>query len=312
MRQTIVPYLVLIILVSLMSGFALSRSSNPVSIKIHTKDLPSHGLRLIGPSDPSFDGRLRIEHPGEPNESLATIKPLSVFFENQAQRPVVAYLIQWCFTTKNGRNQYYRKAVLNPRALMEGENLTPELNQQSGRIEPGAALLLSLLSVDGKGMMRAEINPKEADEFRRGKKLDHTSLMQRFSKEVSQYTEITVMIDGAFFDDGTFVGPDTSNFFAQTQAAVNARRDLLNEIASSMSNSSLTTDSLHERIQATASFPIEALDSESTATDYYNYFKKFYAGDILQIEKLQGRESALKMAVKSRNKPWATMRKKQD
>ena len=34
-----------------------------------------------------------------------------------------------------------------------------------------------------------------------------------------------VSIDGAFFADGTFVGPDTSNFFNQTKAGYTRQND---------------------------------------------------------------------------------------
>ena len=33
------------------------------------------------------------------------------------------------------------------------------------------------------------------------------------------------------FHDGTFVGPDTTNFFSQTKAVIDAKRHLLEEIA---------------------------------------------------------------------------------
>jgi len=312
MKKTIVLSLSLVILVSFLSGFALSRSSQMVSIKMHIKDLPQDNLRLISPSDPSFDERLRKELKGESNEVVETLKPFSVFLENKGGRPVVAYLIQWCFTRADGGNQYYRKAVLNPQALMDGEDLSPELARQSGRIERDSAIFLSLVSIDGSGMLRAEVSPKEAEEFRQGKTADQASLLQRFIAQAGQYAEITVSIDGAFFDDGTFVGPDTSNFFAHTKAAIDAKRDLLNEIALGLSNSAMTTDSLYAHIQATAAQTSESIDSESTPTQYYNYFKTFYASDILQTKKLHGQDKALAMAAQSMKKPWAILRKKQD
>jgi hypothetical protein len=312
MKKTIVLSLSLVILVSFLSGFALSRSSQMVSIKMHIKDLPQDNLRLISPSDPSFDEKLRKELKGESNEVVDTLKPFSVFLENKGRRPVVAYLIQWCFTRADGGNQYYRKAVLNPQALMDGEDLSPELARQSGRIERDSAIFLSLVSIDGSGMLRAEVSPKEAEEFRQGKIVDQTSLLQRFIAQAGQYAEITVSIDGAFFDDGTFVGPDTSNFFAHTKAAIDAKRDLLNEIALGLSNSAMTTDSLYAHIQATAAQTSEPIDSESTPTHYYNYFKTFYASDILQTKKLHGQDKALAMAAQSMKKPWAILRKKQD
>lgn len=312
MKKTIVPSLFLIILVSLLSGFALSRSSKRVIIELHVKDLPQHKLRLISPSDPSFDERLRIELKGESNEVVDALKPFSVFFENKGERPVVAYLIQWCFTSKDGSNQYYQKALLDPHALMDAENLTPDYKRQSGWIEPQSARLLSLLSPDGGGMVRTEVSPKEAEAFKKGKRFDQTSLLQRYTARLGKYTEITVSIDGAFFDDGTFVGPDTSSFFTKTEALIDARKDLLNEIVAGQSNPAMTREALFRRIEETATQPTGSIDSNSTAADYYKYFKTFYASEFLQTKKTQGEDQALAMATQRTHKPWAKLHKNED
>lgn len=310
MKKTIVLSLSLITLVSLLAGFALSGSSQTVSIKMHRKDLPQHNLRLIGPTDPSFDERLRTELKGESNEVVDTLKPFSVFLENKGAKTVVAYLIQWCFTKSDGSNQYYRKGVLNPQALMDGENLSPELRRQSGRIEPYSAIFLSLLSTDGSGILRTEASPKEAEELKQGKSLDQSSSLQRFSAQAEKFTEITVSIDAAFFEDGTFVGPDTTNFFNQTQAVIDAKRDFLNELAAGLSNSGRSRDSLYGRLQETATQPIESIDSSSTPANYYNYFKKLSASEFLQTKDVQGEDKAIEMALRPMNKSWATLRKK--
>ena len=310
MKKTIILSLSLISLVSLLSGFALSGSSQPVRTKMHIKDLPQHNLRLIAPSDPSFDERLRKELKGESNEVVDTLKPFSVFLENKGGRPLVAYLIQWCFTRADGSNQYYRKAVLNPQALMDGEDLSPELRRQSGRVEHDSAIFLSLLSTDGSGILRTEVSPKEAEELKQGKRFDQSSLLQRFSAQAAQFTEITVSIDAAFFDDGTFVGPDTSNFFSQTKAVIDAKRDFLNELASEVSNSGKARDSFYGHLQEIVTQPIEPIDSSSTPTDYYNYFKKLSASEFLGMKERQGEDKAIAMAVRPMNKPWATLRKK--
>jgi hypothetical protein len=310
MKKTIVFSLSVVILGSFLSGFALSRSSKTVNVKMHIKDVPQHKLRLIGPSDPSFDERLRKELKGESNEVVDTLKPFSVFLENTGASPVVAYLIQWCFTKSDGSNQYYRKAVLNPQALMDGENLSPELRQQSGRVEPDSAIFLSLLSTAGSGILRTEASPQEAEELKQGKRLDQSSILQRFSAQAEKFSEITVSIDAAFFEDGTFVGPDTTNFFDQTQAVINAKRDFLNELAAGLSNSGTNKDSLYGRLREIATQPIESIDSSSTPADYYNYFKKLSASEFLQTKDVQGEDKAIEMALRPMNKSWATLRKK--
>lgn len=312
MKKVIIPCLSLVALISFASGFALSRSSQQVRLKMNKKDLPQHGLRLLGPSDPAFEEKLTSEFKGETNELLDTLKPFSVFLENRGERPVVGYLIQWCFTTTDGHNQYYRKALVDPQALMDVLDLSPELKRQQGWIEPGSATFLSLLKTDGSGFVRSDASAKEAAEFRKGKMPDETSRLARFRNEAAKFAQITVSIDGAFFEDGTFVGPDTSNFFAQTKAMIDARRDLLDEIAAGLSTSGTTTDSLYERLKETAAQSSVEIDSASTPADYYHYFKKFYANDILKTKEIHGQNKALEIAIRPRNKSWATLGKKED
>ncbi len=312
MKKNIVVSLFLVILVSFFSGFVLSKNAPQGSIKMHIKDLPHHNLRLISPSDPSFDERVNKEFRGQSNEVTDALKPFSVFLENKGESTVVGYLIQWCFTKADGSNQYYRKALLNPQALMGDQNLSPELSRQSGQIEPHSAIFLSLLSPQGGGNLGIKISREEAEEFRQGKRLDQSTLLQRFRAEAAQCTAITVSIDAAVFDDGTFVGPDTSNFFNQTKAVIEAKRDFLNELAAGLSNSSKLGDSQHGRLQETAAQQLEDLGSKSTPSDYYNYFKKLAAIEFLQAKNAQGEEQALEKArlEMNKNKPWVTLRKK--
>lgn len=309
MKKTIVFSLSIVILASCLSGFALSRSSSPVNIKMHVKDQPKHHLRLIGPSDPSFHARLSKELKGESNEVVDTLKPFSVFLENKGTKTVVAYLMQWCFTKSDGSNQYYRTAVVNPQALMDGENLSPELSRQSGRVEPDSAIFLSLLSPDGSSILRTDANPQEVEALKQGKRPDQSSGLQRFSALAESFTEITVTIDGAFFEDGTFVGPDTTNFFEQIRAVINARRDFLNELAAGLSDSGRNRDSLYGQLRETATQPVEYIDSSSTPADYYNHFKKLAASEFLRMKDVQGEDGAVEMILRPMKKSWATLRK---
>jgi hypothetical protein len=255
---------------------------------------------------------VKKEFRGESNEVIDALKPFSVFLENKGKHTVVGYLIQWCFTKADGSNQYYRKAVLNPQALMGGEDLAPELSRQSGQIEPHSAILLSLLSPGGGGNLGIEISREEAEQIKQGKRPDQSTLLQRFRAEAAQCTAITVSIDAAVFDDGTFVGPDTSNFFNQTKAVIDAKRDFLIELSAGLSSSGKVSDSLHGRLKETASQQVEDLGSKSTPSDYYNYFKKLSTIEFQQATNALGEKKAIERAQRelNKNKPWATLRKK--
>jgi hypothetical protein len=310
MKITIILSSLLILSIAAFSGFTLSRSTQEMNLKINIKDLPKDKLRLIGPSDPLFEERLKKELKGESDEVIDALRPFSVFLENKGGKSLVAYMVQWCFTKADGTNQCYRKAVMNPQALMDGENLSPELERQSGRIKHDSAIFLSLLSPDGSGILRIEISAEEAESIRKGKRFEQSALRQRFHAYAGQFSQLTVSLDAAFFDDGTFVGPDTTNFFEQAKAVIDAKRDFLNELEAARSKSVPERETFYVHLQETASERTDFIDAKSTPTDYYNYFKNLAAGEFLQMKKVQGEDNAVAMALRPTKKPWVTLRKK--
>lgn len=308
MFKVILSTLALVITASMTTGFILSRGVPATRIKMHTKDLPEHGLTLMNPSDPVFDERLTAVLNGIPNDVADAFKPFSVFLENRSQRTVVGYMIVWCFTSADGRTKCHQKALNNPIALMEGGEMSEALQEQSGRIKPKSSRLLSLMSLDGSGSLSVTVTQEEAEQFKKGN-INQKELLRRYSAELARYTDVTVTIDGAFFDDGTFVGPDTTGFFAQTEALIGARKDLLDEL--SQGTAGKNKEEVFRRIEVAAGQPEIALDSKSTPADYYSYFKRSYAKEVLQMRKAHGDEKALVAALRPMKKLWPTLRKKQ-
>lgn len=311
MSQLIATALVLFA-VTTTTGFILSRSARTMNIKMNVKDLPEHGLSIISPSHPSFNKRLATLLKGEPNEVLDSLRPFSVVLENKDQRTVVAYMLQWCFTTPDGTNDCFRKAVVNPVALMEGGSLSEQYDTQSGWIKPNSSSFFSLVSLDGRGTFRFSISQDEAAQIKQGKRFDQRELLRRYVSELAKYAEITVSIDGAFFDDGTFVGPDSTGFFAQTKAMIDAKSDLLNEINLELSRPSASREEVFSKVAAAASQPEINLNSSSTPIDYYNFYKKSYADEILRAKQVSGEDKALALALRPLRKPWPKLHKKQD
>jgi hypothetical protein len=309
MRKTIALIMLVISVVVLSAGFVLSRSVRAMSIKIHKKDLPEHGLTIIGPSDPSFDTLLSAQLKGEPNEVIDRLKPFSFFVENKSKQTVVAYAVQWCFTKQDGSNECSIKSLVNPRALMEGDNLSEEMLEQSGRIRPNSTSFFSLISPDGSGLFRVKARPEEVEQLKQGVEPDRATLLQRYSDELSRYSDITFSIDGAFFDDGTFVGPDTTGFFDKTKAEIGAKYDLLNEIARGLSRGKSKDDMFNE-LADMSNQPTVRLNSKSSAADYYNFHKKHLAEEISRSRSAVGDDKALARALSSLKKPWRTLKKK--
>lgn len=310
MKKTIILSASLIMLVSIVSGFALSRSLQRMTLKIHTKDVPAEGLILVRPSDPSFEVKFAKQMEGQSSNIADRIRPFSVFLENRSKQTVVAYMIQWCFTRRDGTNDCYKDAFVAPRALMEGGNIADGGEALTGKIKPGSAQFVSLISPDGTGLFRVPISPDEAERMKQGSMLDRNEILERSNLELAKYTDVTVALDGAFFSDGTFVGDDTSGFFDQINAQVQAKRDLLNELAVASANNS--KDKVYAYIETVANQPAASIGPKSTSADHYSYYRKFYAKQIISSCRVLGNERGIAMALDPSKKPWRVLAKKQD
>ena len=310
MRKTAILALVIISVIAVAAELTLSRSARAMSVMVHKKDLPEHGLVIIGPAAPSFDALLAAQLKGGPNEVIETLKPFSFFIENRSKQTVVAYTLQWCFTKADGTNECYVKSLTNPRALMDGDNLSEEMIEQSGRIKPQSTRFFSLISPDGSGSLSVPASPAEVEQLRQGVRPDSGALLRRYGVELSKYSDITFTIDGAFFDDGTFVGPDNTGFFGETKALISAKYDVLTEIMRGISNPGKTKADVFRDLEATANQPKINLRSKSTFDDQYKYYKRNYAEEILGSRTFVGDEKALQLALRPMKKPWRILHKK--
>jgi hypothetical protein len=310
MRKKIILLMLIIWAGFVAADFVLSRSVWAMSIKVHKKDLPEHGLRIVGPSDPSYDALLSARLKGETNEVINQLKPFSFFVENRSERTVVAYAVQWCFTKLDGTNECSIKSLVNPKALMDGDDIPEEMIEQSGRIRPNSVSFFSLISPDGSGLFRVHARPDEVEQFKKGVQPDRMTLLRRYGDELAKYSDVMLSIDGAFFDDGTFVGPDTTGFFDKTKAEIDAQYDLLSEIARRLSSGKSGGDILNELADASQR-PGVRINSKSSAADYYDFHKKRLANELSRSRSVVGDEKALAMALSSIKRPWRNLRKKE-
>lgn len=307
MRRTVIA---LTAIVALVVAIFWSRGAQAMRVKLHAKDLPEHGLRIIAPSDPSFEARLNALLKGRTSEALEIIKPFSFIVENNGPRTAVAYMIEWCFTGADGRDECSRQASISPAALMEGETLSEEMAEQSGYIKPNKSRLLSLLNPDGSGAFSVPINPEEAEQIRAGAAVDRQALLRRYGAELAKYTDITVSIDGVFFDDGTFAGDDTTGFFNMVRAEVDARRDLLNDVALGLSQLHKSKDEVFRYVETVANQPEVDIVSNATPTQFYNFYKKRYATELLRLRRSVGDDKALAVSLNPLKKVWLKLEKR--
>ena len=309
MKRTALALLVVIAALSI--AILWNRGARAMNIKIHAKDLPEHGLKIITPSDPSFDGKMKSLLKGQSHEAMDALKPYAFIIENRGEQNAVAYMVQWCFTATDGKDECYRSAYASPASLMEGEPPIPdEMEEQSGHLKPNKARLFSLISPDGNGAFSVTISREEAEQIKAGGGIDRQAMLQRYAAELAKYTDITVSIDGVFFDDGTFVGPDTTGFFVIMKAHVDARRDLLNDMALGLSQLHKSKEEVFGHVEKIASQPDVDIGSNSTPTQFYHFHQKAYATEILRLRKALGDDKTLAFTLQPLKKEWRKLQKK--
>lgn len=275
-------------------------------VRMSAKDLPEYGVTIVTPSDPDFDV-LAAEHFKDlPADAADSIKPLSMLIRNKGKRTIVAHAIIWDCVDADGKSQRVKKIYANSEALTEAEDysgtlLRPGLGKT---INPGATRLFSLVTLPmstrrdgpggggGGGISYKRAGQSEGDES------DSTeNLMQASSKLLSKCVELIASIDGVFFDDGTFVGPDQAGLFDQIKTQAEAKNELRKEIKERLDQGTSADEIVKDlESRANADGPGN-LASITSAEGYQTYFRKFFATIIVQQSKVYGRDNVLKMAL---------------
>src|SRR5215831_7363251 len=228
------------------------RATADDSIKLDLHDLPEAGLTLVTAADPSFE-RMLNDVPLLPgSEPLRErLKPFSVFVRNGGTQIVVDYRIVWKVANAAGWERTSTYDTGDGPSLMEGWNqpFGPYGDVRGSVIRPGSSQLSSLLPVPRGAPNGGPMSfgwggsfpgaPPMAEAGSHGQS-QSGSPDDRIVASAARYAEletqqlsvsskISVSIDGAVFEDGSFVGPDETGFFSRLQSEIKAKHDLFQE-----------------------------------------------------------------------------------
>lgn len=307
MKNLILITLALIALVVTTTGLIPVKRDSKKMRDINVKDISEHGLIIISSADAAFSNLINSALQIRPEPLAEELKSYSVFVKNESQRAVIAYSIKWEFLRPDGRIVTKRRNFITRSGLIgQGENA-----KGKNIINPGETRFLSLVDafkVDDKAS-----NSSDNDESGTREQMVLTRGAQpkdfaKLTNELAGYTGVTISLDGAFFEDGAFVGAGTSDFFARTKAMRDARYDLLLEIENQLQEGKSAKDALNQ---------LEALTKETTAkngirstpSDYYQLYRQRYAEELLRTRNAAGDEPTVKKILASVAKPWPQLRK---
>lgn len=189
-----------------------------MNVRYNKRDLSEHGIQIITPVDPSFESKALGYFK---NQAPQELKPFSVFIENLGNKTIVAYVLTWKLSNQNGQITQSTIGYTEPGILMGDEIPKGPGFKHTTAIEPHSVRCFNW----NTQIMEDDPSLSASRQTR-----NDSPLRQRLASKLAKATDITVTLDGAAFDDGTFVGTNIA-FFQQLQAMVNAKVDLLREVA---------------------------------------------------------------------------------
>lgn len=271
-----------------------------MNVRLDVHDLPEYGLHIISPVDPSFKGMMSAYFQDKRQDTLDLFQPFSVFVKNTSKRHAVAYTLKWELIRADGKVLTHISSYATPEILM-GYNMPDDTSAKTKThiLKSGAIRYFTWNTSVGSDfndsigiISGGSQNPNNANEVKRaGRERDKAALLNQLNNELTQATNLTVSIDGAFMDDGTFVGPNTTNFFEQIKAQVDAHHDLLNSVVAAVQNDK-ELDNVFNSMQA-QSGTLDALpNGASTPAEHYNFYLKVYGREFAGMRDAYGKNKA--------------------
>jgi hypothetical protein len=279
-----------------------------MTVRFNVKDLRERGLEIVGPLDPSFDNRVNTCVGSKRAKDLQNLKPFTMFLVNHGKTDLVAYVLRWEFVRTNGIATTTYNAYGQPGVLMGYEVKQTSPAGKKHIIAPGKARLFSPLapidsdSDEGTGMGGGTYAGEASD-------IDLSSRnYERIKSDLPRLANITVSVDGAFFADGTFVGPNNSHLFETIKAEIDAKRDLLALIG----NAGTSEDALNQAWQSVQSIsntepPVRRMDS--TPNELYRIYAQEFARHMVGLSDYYGRNKASEYLVNLHKARKPTLKK---
>jgi hypothetical protein len=226
------------------------------------EDLRRHGLLLHPPASPDYarmlaDIEARLDRPVDgsppiPEEFRPRIceqdRPTSAILLNQNEKAVAALHVVWRFETVTGRSYRHSQGMLSAQTLLLQFQMTEERRKIFGywfTILPGSKRYLGESGMVGDNTDVRPPAPGEKWPNRGGCFGGGGGAGMSGGDAVER---VTLSLDGVFFIDGEFVGPNREKLFEQTVAPAEACM-LVARLAREGHNQGLSPDRILAQIE---------------------------------------------------------------
>lgn len=258
------------------------------AMKFNIKDLPEHGILLMPPSDPTVT-----------KGKTVLIDPYSVLLKNTGTRAIVGYSIKW--ECSDGKTQTSARDLSLDRiflyidevVLLYGEESDRRLilNRLDDVIKPNSTWLIA------NDYPPREINQEVNAELNEG----------AIAEVNAACPTMTVTLDGIFFDDGTFVGPDTTDFFTRVKTQMDVRYEIFEGVRNELKSGKTPEEVFRGLEQIRDRVGHESIGG--TTDELRSYYRNLFARDVLGRKETWGIEEAIKQVHQLLSKPWVKLRR---
>lgn len=295
-------------------GFTYRRSQYSLNVQINLKDLPEEGIILVSPSDPTFDQEAASLVNGNQSEGMQFVdaaKPFCVFIKNTGTREIAGYRLKWELLKADGQVIIDWSSASAPTLLSRDNNSSRRITMAGSLpIRPGSTLFVSMESVMASFLYSSKNSQANLTEDAIKKRNSIISQLGAINQEkMLSVVGVTVTVDCVYFEDGTFVGPDTGNLFSETQGYIDAERDFALMVRQHVQEKKRSSE-LFDKIKNIADEPDATPNSRPTAFDYKNLHMKNRARNLLKIRDKGGENSMIEYMQGPLNKTWAKLQKK--
>jgi hypothetical protein len=197
--------------------------------RMKASDLKSYGAVLLCPGHPGFEAGVDLALRRKRSKFVNETMNVSVVLQNTAAKTIIGYSVNWEYKSAGGKT--FTRGVVrdDPAALLNtelGGGTGGTDPSTSWSIEPGGALLVSVFTGVGKS---------EPDVTRWWR----TEYVEEITSLISRSLEVTAILDGVMFEDGTFAGPNNNRLFERIVAAFDAVQGFYQHIVGMAGNSDL-------------------------------------------------------------------------
>lgn len=251
--------------------------------------IPDSGLKLVGPEDPQFESLSKTLLHGEAVPEFEVLKPFTVLLVNQSGKALVAYSVRWEYTKPTGERIHADVSDGHIRRLLDGGRKRTDADEDrgAGSVESGSLVIVT---------PRTSLKSNLGAQARVGRS-DYVSGLEKLASRLAAGTDVAATLDGAFFEDGSFVGSDETGFFEAFKSKVDEQQVIGDYVMKSFESGRSLEDLARELENSLPKNRPQLEPKPDGSISGWNEFYRYqFTSDFLSVYRRDGQDSALRWA----------------